>query len=552
MRYFDIGRNQLQVMIKRPLYNTIILLLCILFVFYLIISYNYPGEDCYITFRYVENFIAGKGLVYNTGERVEGYSDFLWLMLLAFFRWLGFSPIIISRILGLVSTVLLLWVASYYSLKKKQRKIEWIYLATPLLIFFNPMLHYHHGRGLETSFYAFLFIWAAFSFKRRNYANSSIAFAAMALLRPEGFIYFWLVLPMLFMDIKYSRTEKFPYSLPLVRLRFFVPYLLIVGSFFIWRLSYYGRLFPNSVYAKTEPFNFLWNPSLHDLLQFIISWSYIPVFALLAVFTYHKEEWEIQRSLLIPMLLGGGVLFFTIAVGKVQAEPFQHYIPLIPIIILLLQEFLRAMKMRVDNNLPLIIGFFVIFQILNLYTSNNLDSPKTRLHSRTFQYLFSWNFPARISWYFDTMPSLLNGDAGKWCKQNLPPDSIIAADQIGQLGYYSGHRILDILGITDKEFASKGYSLELLLDRNPQADYLAILSFLGDKKPYIWEIRESFEKPAFTEKYQLRWILRPRNTYDKTEFLIYARRDLIPDAPPEPEIIKIGPNTAEWVSKMRV
>jgi len=29
-------------------------------------------DDAYISMRYAENFAAGKGLVYNEGERVEG------------------------------------------------------------------------------------------------------------------------------------------------------------------------------------------------------------------------------------------------------------------------------------------------------------------------------------------------------------------------------------------------------------------------------------------------------------------------------------------------
>ncbi len=37
-------------------------------------SFVAPHDDAYITFRYVENLFAGKGLVYNEGERVFGVS----------------------------------------------------------------------------------------------------------------------------------------------------------------------------------------------------------------------------------------------------------------------------------------------------------------------------------------------------------------------------------------------------------------------------------------------------------------------------------------------
>ena len=217
----------------------------------------------------------------------------------------------------------------------------------------------------------------------------------------------------------------------------------------------------------------------------------------------------------------------------------------------MLQEFLRAMKKRVEDNLPLIIGLFVIFQLMNFYTSNNLDSPKSRLHSRTIQFIQSWNFPARVKWFVDP-PILINAEAGKWCSRNLPEDALIGADQIGQFGYYTKQRILDLLGLTDREFGRKRYSLELLLDREPAPDYLALLSFLGDQKPYLQEIAQSFEKPEFKERYVLRWVLRPNNAINKTEFCVYARRDLLTEEPEEPEIIHLGPDTETWLRKMRL
>jgi hypothetical protein len=40
-------------------------------------------EDAFISFRYASNLIQGHGLVYNVGERVEGYTNFLWTLILA-------------------------------------------------------------------------------------------------------------------------------------------------------------------------------------------------------------------------------------------------------------------------------------------------------------------------------------------------------------------------------------------------------------------------------------------------------------------------------------
>ena len=49
-------------------------------------------DDAFISFRYAENLVRGLGLVYNAGERVEGYSNFLWTLGTALGMRLGVDP----------------------------------------------------------------------------------------------------------------------------------------------------------------------------------------------------------------------------------------------------------------------------------------------------------------------------------------------------------------------------------------------------------------------------------------------------------------------------
>ena len=50
-------------------------------------------DDSFISFRYALNLIEGSGLVYNPGERVEGYSNLLWTLLVALWMRLGADPV---------------------------------------------------------------------------------------------------------------------------------------------------------------------------------------------------------------------------------------------------------------------------------------------------------------------------------------------------------------------------------------------------------------------------------------------------------------------------
>src|SRR5262249_6892870 len=48
-------------------------------------------DDAYISFRYADHLVRGFGLVFNPGERVEGYSNFLWTLWCALGLRLGFD-----------------------------------------------------------------------------------------------------------------------------------------------------------------------------------------------------------------------------------------------------------------------------------------------------------------------------------------------------------------------------------------------------------------------------------------------------------------------------
>ncbi|MCS6774610.1 MAG: hypothetical protein NZ693_10935 [Thermoflexales bacterium] len=70
--------------------------------------HEFTIDDAYITFRYVKQWVAGNGLVFNIGERVEGYSNFLWIVLLAPLYALGVDLVLASKVLGVLLGVVTL------------------------------------------------------------------------------------------------------------------------------------------------------------------------------------------------------------------------------------------------------------------------------------------------------------------------------------------------------------------------------------------------------------------------------------------------------------
>ena len=74
-----------------------------------LISFTLLSEDAYISFRYAENISGGYGPVFNQGgPTIEGYSNPLWVWLLALSHLLGADVVVAGRCFGLLFSTLCL------------------------------------------------------------------------------------------------------------------------------------------------------------------------------------------------------------------------------------------------------------------------------------------------------------------------------------------------------------------------------------------------------------------------------------------------------------
>lgn len=207
-------------------------------------------DDVFITLRYVDHWFAGKGIVYNTGEYVEGYTHFLWLLLLAAAGKLGFDMMNASMWLGWLSFAGVLFLSAW-----RARKLG---LFVPLGMLY---LTVHHDfavwatGGLETMFYALLF-YAVFylrfesNLRYRNRLLWTGVLAGLAILtRPDAS----LLLAWLFLQeavvLLWTGTSFRDFVYRLFQLG--IGPLLLVGPWLLWKYNYYGNLLPNTYYAKS-------------------------------------------------------------------------------------------------------------------------------------------------------------------------------------------------------------------------------------------------------------------------------------------------------------
>lgn len=224
---------------------------------------DFSVDDAFITFRYVRQFVAGNGLVYNIGERVEGYSNFLWVMLLSPAAALNVDLLSAARVLSIALSIGAL-LLTHRLADASPAPI----LAPLMLAAYAPFAAWTMG-GLETALFAFLATVSIYAFireeEREHGAASGLLFGLLALARPEGILFFGLAIVFRLLRIWTSsiiantsegQIDKTHASGHVRRYLSQQDVLRLIGfaalfiPHFLWRLSYYGQPLPNTVYAK--------------------------------------------------------------------------------------------------------------------------------------------------------------------------------------------------------------------------------------------------------------------------------------------------------------
>ncbi len=222
----------------------------------LIFSYNvhkhyFLGDDAFISFRYASNLVKGCGPVWNCGERVEGYTNFLWVILMAAGMKMSIKPEIFSNVIGIISGAAVLFLLYKLSADRLGPYNPLNFIAPLTLSLSRTFTGWCTG-GLETQFFALMLFGAFLCFIKerrepgRRLYGSSILFAIAGLTRPEGIMFAAAAGGFFLLDVisKKRKITSFLFWL--------APVVTIIGGHLIWRKSYYGYWTPNSFYAKVN------------------------------------------------------------------------------------------------------------------------------------------------------------------------------------------------------------------------------------------------------------------------------------------------------------
>jgi len=218
-------------------------------------SYWYwTSDDAFITFRYSENLANGLGAVFNPGEKVEGYTNFLWMIILSAFYRAGVNIVLTAKLLGAACAIVTLFLSAALT-RYLQGRWTLAAIITPMLLASTPSYTAWSVAGLETSLFTMLITVAVWRFSVEQERSCVVRWSGMLLAlasmtRPEGVLIFLLLLG--FSTVRAAVRERSSnMGVAGQELRWVLMFLAIAAPYMVWRWSYYGYLFPNTFYVKS-------------------------------------------------------------------------------------------------------------------------------------------------------------------------------------------------------------------------------------------------------------------------------------------------------------
>jgi hypothetical protein len=402
------------------------------------------SDDAYITFRHADNLRSLRGMSYDTGERVEATSSFLFTILLAVVMLCGGGPEVWSRILG-GACLCALVVVTYLFARRLMAGTGSVLLSlqAAALVGASTHLAYWGASGMETLLFALLVMLASFlqTFQRPSWPYIA---GLAALTRPEGVV--WAGVLVLVEWTHDVAKKGHAGAATRAALRSILKFLAVFGPVLAFRLLYFGELVPNSVIAKSgfleahktyslrEWWHFLGhNPGTDIFLQFVGQWSVGSALAVVAVFLWQDR---FATTLRLAATVALGFLICVWDEGDWMGW-FRLLVPTMAPLAVLLVLGLRALLFQVSQRRW---GGHAVSYALVVATMFWLY-PRVHVLERYVN-------PHEGNNYLQVIAMGL--------RDVRRPEDTVAADMVGVLGFYSRMHVIDMMGLATKYVARYG------------------------------------------------------------------------------------------------
>ena len=214
------------------------------------------SDDSLISLRYARRLLDGAGLTWTDGHRVEGYSNLLWILAVALVGRLGMDLIDAARLLGVASTVTVMFALAWWNVRRGSLGQVWLPTVAGLsfLAFAQPLAIWSIG-GLEQPLLcALLALSIPLSFQLldrtapdyRRAGWLAVTLGLLCLTRPDGIIFPAISVATLLLGGWMShRPGVLRHGLIVA-----AGPAICFGGQLVFRLAYYGEWVPNTALVK--------------------------------------------------------------------------------------------------------------------------------------------------------------------------------------------------------------------------------------------------------------------------------------------------------------
>ena len=466
---------------KNPL-RRLYFLLCIPYIC-LVLRFWSLAEDAYITFRYSRNLAQGLGPRFNLGDHtpVEGYSNFLWMLIAAAFEYLGMDVTFWMPIISFASGLWLLWLVLHTLHVRLDMSLMVTAMAGAAFALFTPIVVWSTS-GLATMPQSALmfaaFVWLAYGEGRREAVLAGTFALLLALVRTEG-IAWAMVMAGCATASRVLRAKPLKQTLA----GYFGVLLTGFALYFAWRYSYYEQLFSNTAHAKVD----LSGQSIARGIQYVSYYGLLMVSPLVLVPASFVATFGQRRNHgLAFAAMAVGVPTYALVVSGDYMAYFRMMVPGVAFMVVTLAFFYEWALERYRNQLPLITSLATSVVLLGMLPGFNIllaperlvNAVTTRLiHLRVLQRildkdgldvdrdtrLFGLGAPVHLpqarneyrQWEkMKANPVKWKVEAEAILKAAKPEDRLVTGT-IGSFGYYSNLYIFDQNGLIDGNVSTR-------------------------------------------------------------------------------------------------
>ena len=306
---------------------------------------GYVKDDAFISLRYARNIAEGLGVVFNPGDRLEGYTNFLWILLSVPAFWLGVDPLVWVKVLASACAqagLVLCWVAARFF--GGDRWDGYTLVAPALWAASSSVVLWSQG-GLEPPLMALLcsggtllamMLWSRTGDHdpdcRSLAIGSALLLAAAGFTRPDAHAFFILAAGMAGIDMIRRRAVS----------RWWLLWagivVAILAPYHLWRVLYFGDLFPNTMYVKASAGSEAWPRGV----EFVKSlWGFnanAGVFGLAIVSMVGRTR---RGAKLWGLGVAAFFMLYMVKIGRDEMKWFRLFLPLYPLVLALAADGMR-------------------------------------------------------------------------------------------------------------------------------------------------------------------------------------------------------------------